>query len=147
MKTIFDSHHRNELIGRIRSLSTGNQARWGKMDVYQMLTHCILSEELYLEKTKYGRLFIGRLFGGMALKGILKDEMPMKKNLPTHPLFKISGSGDVLTQQEKWVALLNEYAGYNGKGLVHPFFGHMNRDQVGVYVYKHTDHHLRQFGA
>jgi hypothetical protein len=146
MKTIFDATTINELTQRINSLESGDSAQWGKMDIYQMLKHCTMSEEMFQGKQPYKRLFIGKLFGGMALKGILKNELPMKKNQPTHPDMKIIGTGNVATEQKKWAERINDYAAFSNPEFVHPFFGKMTKEQIGNYVYKHTDHHLRQFG-
>ena len=147
MKSIFDHTTVGELIDRIHTLTPQAKAQWGKMDAWQMLKHCTLSEEMYLGKKQYKRLFIGRLFGKMALAGILKNSDPMKKNQPTHPTFKIKGSGHFEAEQKKWIQLLQEYQHYANPSFVHPFFGKMSKEQIGRYVYKHTDHHLRQFNA
>ncbi|WP_316806515.1 DUF1569 domain-containing protein [Pedobacter agri] len=146
MKTIFDTKTVGELVGRINSLQANSQAQWGKMDAYQMLKHCTLSEEMFQGKKQYERLFIGRLFGVMALKGILKNEDPMKKNQPTHPEMKITGTGNFDAEKAKWIELLQGYARFSNNKFIHPFFGKMTTEQIGNYVYKHTDHHLRQFG-
>jgi hypothetical protein len=145
MKTIFDKNTATSLIIRINSLKPQDKVQWGKMDAFQMVRHCILSEEMYLGKKKYERLFIGRLFGKMALNGTLKNVEPMKKNSPTHPDFKITGSGDFEAERQKWITLLEQYAQFSTTNFVHPFFGKMTKEQIGYYVYKHTDHHLRQF--
>ena len=115
-----------------------------------MVKHCILSEEMYLGKTTYNRLFIGRLFGRMALKSVVKNGSPMKKNEPTHPTFKITGTGNLEDQKRIWSSLIQQYESKSEADFdtfVHPFFGKMTKEQIGVYVYKHTDHHLRQFGV
>ncbi len=145
MHTILDHETRAGLIERIAALSVQSKANWGKMDVYQMLKHCTMSEEMFLGKRQYGRLFVGRLFGKMALRQILKDERPLQKNEPTHPELKIRATGDVEREKQQWIGLLQEYKSYDATGFTHPFFGEMDRDQVGHYVYKHVDHHLRQF--
>lgn len=147
MKSIFEVSVRNELSNRINALSPTLHAQWGKMTTYQMIKHCVMSEEMYLGKKRYKRLFIGRLFGKMALKGILNNDAPMQQNQPTHPDFKIKGSGNFEQEKEKWLQLLSEYASFNYTNFTHPFFGVMTKDQIGKYVYKHTDHHLRQFGV
>ena len=147
MKTIFDQKTKRELIDRINLLSEDSAASWGKMDAYQMIKHCNLSEEMFQGKKVYKRLFIGKLFGKSALKGILKNEEPMKKNQPTHADFKIKGKGDFEGERKKWIILLSDYSTFSNQNFVHPFFGKMTRDDIGKYVYKHTDHHLRQFGV
>jgi len=148
MKTVFDKQTRDDLIRRIDSLNDHSTAQWGKMNVYQMLKHCTIAEEMYLGKTKYDRVFLGRLFGKIALKNMLKDEKPMGKNAPTSPHFIVSEiTGDVTSEKNKWIALINEYADFSNNELEHWFFGKMTKEQVGQFVYKHTDHHLRQFNS
>jgi len=145
MNTIFNDTDRNGLIERLQSLSPDSKALWGKMTVCQMLKHRRLNEEMLQGKKHYPRLFIGRLFGKMALNGILKDDSQMKKNQPTHPELKIKGTGDFEQEKQQWLRLLSEYKHLGSADLMHPFFGKMTRKQIGEFVYKHTDHHLRQF--
>jgi hypothetical protein len=147
MKTIFDSKTSDELIQRINNLQAGHTAVWGKMNLYQMLKHCNMSEEMFQGKTNYKRLLIGRLFGSMALKGILKNDSAMKQNQPTHPDMKISGAGNWQRERDQWIQLIKAYSNFSNSDFVHPFFGKMTKDAIGTYVYKHTDHHLKQFGA
>ena len=68
MKTISDKATRDELIQRIQRLNAQATAQWGKMNVYQMVRHCSLWEDLMLGKRTYKRSFIGFLFGKIALK-------------------------------------------------------------------------------
>jgi Protein of unknown function (DUF1569) len=147
MKSIFDNATRQELITRIGTLNENSTAQWGKMTVYQMLKHCSLWEEMVLGKTAYKQSFIGKLFGKMALKDMLKDDSYVKKNMPTVPGFKITGTGDVEAEKAKWIGLINEEENFSNHGFVHPFFGKMTKEQIGCFAYKHIDHHLRQFGA
>jgi hypothetical protein len=148
MKTVFDKATRDELIARINTLNENSTAQWGKMNVYQMLKHCTLAEEMYLGDKVYPRMLLGRILGSWALKGLLKDEEPMRRNSPTSPLFKVKETGgDVAAEKNKWIALTQNYAEYNNPSLIHWFFGPMTREQLGQLVYKHTDHHLRQFNA
>lgn len=147
MKTIFDKTIIDELVQRVNILTANSQSKWGKMNVYQMLKHCTMSEEMFQGKKTYKRLFIGHLFGKIALNGILKDEKPMKQNSPTHPEMKITGAGNFENEKAKWIELLQAYSSFSNLDFVHPFFGKMTKDEIGKYVYKHTDHHLRQFGC
>ena len=147
MKTIFDKATRDELISRINSLTENSQAQWGKMTLYQMVKHCRLWEEMMLGKQRYKRAFIGRLFGRMTLKALLKNEGPLRRNTPTIPALRITGNGDILAERMKWIALIEEYAHFSNLDFVHPFFGKMTKEQIGPFVYKHTDHHLRQFNS
>lgn len=144
MKTVFDETTRHELIKRINALDEYSTAQWGKMTVYQMLKHCTLWEEMLLGQKQYQQSILGRLFGKMALKSMLKDE-PLKANLPTVPSFKISGDGDVTVAKAEWIDLLKKHELKQNIGFVHPFFGKLTAEQAGRIAYKHIDHHLRQF--
>ncbi|WP_374950516.1 DUF1569 domain-containing protein [Mucilaginibacter sp.] len=148
MKTIFDANTRNELIARIGSLNETNTAQWGKMNVYQMAKHCRLWEEMIAGQLISKRVFIGRIFGKMALKSFLNDDNPIRRNSPTTPELQIKDThADLAAEKAKWIALIERYANYFNPGFVHPFFGRMTDEQIGRMAYKHTDHHLRQFNA
>ena len=148
MRSVLDKATRDELIGRISTLNANSTAQWGKMNVYQMLRHCILCDEMFLGDKKYKQVFLGRLFGKRALNGFLKDETPIKKNEPTSADFKIKEtSGDIETEKKKWIALVGSYANYSNNDFVHWFFGKMTKEQIGQFDYKHIDHHLRQFNC
>ncbi|HTB52385.1 MAG TPA: DUF1569 domain-containing protein [Ferruginibacter sp.] len=148
MKTIFDKATKDELIIRINSLNENSIAQWGKMNVYQVLKHCRLWDE-WIQNSKNNRqAFIGRLFGKIALKKVLKDESPLTRNTPTLPEFKIKETtGDIKSEQNKWITLIKEYDHFSSPIFLHTFFGKITKEQVGKMVYKHADHHLRQFGV
>ncbi|HXS37206.1 MAG TPA: DUF1569 domain-containing protein [Flavipsychrobacter sp.] len=147
MKTILDKTTRDELIHRINRLDAYSVARWGKMNVYQMMKHCSLSDEMYLGKKIYKRMLLGHLIGQMALKNVLKDDSPLTHNAATLPEFRVKDNGSVLLQRDKWIETIAEYANFPNGYIVHWFFGKMTREQVGYFAYKHIDHHLRQFNG
>ena len=147
MKTISDQTTRDELIERIKRLNENATAQWGKMNVHQMVRHCSLWEELMLGKKKYKRSLIGFLFGRIALKSLTRDEKPLTRNTPTLPDLKIKETGDFEKEKARWISLMMEQASYSGPEINHPFFGKMTKEQSGYLLYKHTDHHLRQFNG
>lgn len=148
MKTTFDKTTRDELIARINTLTENSKAGWGKMTVYQMMTHCARWEEMFLGERTCKRVFIGRLIGRVALKGIMKDEKPMMRNAMTSPeLIVTDSNGDLSSIRTKWITLLEEHARSSNPYFQHPFFGKMTKEQIGYLKYKHIDHHLRQFNS
>lgn len=68
MNTVFEKSTREKLISRINALNENSKAQWGKMNVYQMLRHCTLWDEMILRNKKYKRAFIGLLLGKFFLK-------------------------------------------------------------------------------
>lgn len=148
MKSVFDASTRVELIGRISSLEGQHSAQWGRMNVFQMVKHCTLCDDMFLGKLKTKRVFIGRLIGKMVLRRVLKDDRPFGKNSPTSPLLKtLEESGNLDDQKSEWINRIEQYAHQDGLNFTHPFFGPMTREQIGLFAYKHADHHLRQFGV
>jgi hypothetical protein len=117
------------------------------MNVYQMVKHCRLWEELAMGKTRHKRAFVGRLFGRIALKKVLKDDAPLAHSTPTLPELRIKETGDVSSEKAKWISLMNEYGSFKDPDLIHPFFGKLTQEQIGYLAYKHADHHLRQFNS
>lgn len=148
MKTIFDKTTKDELITRINTLNENSTAQWGKMNIYQVLKHCILYEEMLLGKKKFKRMFLGRLFGKIALKELIGDDSPIKQNLPTIPEIKVKVTdGDIAAEKQHWITLIKEHADCSNPEFVHAFVGKVTKEQSGYLAYKHTDHHLRQFNS
>ncbi|MFT3796647.1 DinB family protein [Flavobacterium sp.] len=148
MKNIFESATRTELVARIGSLNEQNHAQWGKMNAFQMLKHCTMCEDMMQGKLPLKRVFIGRLIGKMILNKAIRDERPFGKNSPTSPVLKTTGaSGDFDEQRQEWINRIDQYAELKEVHFVHPFFGPMTERQIGIFAYKHADHHLRQFGV
>lgn len=150
MKTIFNRPIREELISRINSLDKDNAAQWGKMDVCQMVKHCVFWDEWVLRRSnlKYKQEFLGLIFGKMALKSLVKDDRPMKKNMPAGRDFIIKEKdGDVELQKKIWIERIAEYEHFSNPDFIHDFFGKMTTYQIGIFAYKHSDHHLRQFNV
>ncbi len=148
MKSIFDKVTRDELINRIYSLKENSQSQWGKMNVYQMVKHCRLWEEMMQSKINLKRVFIGRIFGRIALKAVLGNANPLKRNTPTIPSLIIKESvGDFEAEKKLWISNIEKYSSFDNDNFQHVFFGKMTKEQIGQMVYKHIDHHLGQFNA
>jgi hypothetical protein len=148
MKTVLDAGTRDELLARLDSLNENCNAQWGRMNVYQMVKHCTRWDDMMLGNIKVNRMLLGKLFGKTALKTVLKDEAPLRKNSPTAAELIIKErSGDFSLRKAEWKRTIGEYEHFSAANFIHPFFGSMTREQVGQFVYKHHDHHLRQFGA
>jgi hypothetical protein len=149
MKSIFDQETRSEIIRRVDALQSGAGALWGKMTVNQMVRHCTRCEEYYFGNLQMKRSFLGRLIGRMAIKNLLKDDGTMLgRNAPTGTVFRVAENvQDLDAEKQKWKAALERYASYDRASFNHWFFGRMTREELGAFIYKHCDHHLRQFNC
>lgn len=135
-----------EIIDRIKRLDENSKPIWGKMNASQMVRHLIMWEELAMKKKVYKQVFMGKIFGKIALKSIMKAEV-MNQNLPTVAGFIPYPDGDLLTEKQILIDLIKTRPESATEDIVHPFFGKMSAEQTAVLGYKHIDHHLRQFGV
>lgn len=149
MKDIFDPAEAAALKQRIENLLPDTKPVWGKMNVAQMLSHLQAAIEVALGEKKLKKSLMGMLLGSFARK-VLLNEKPFGKSLPTDPSYIRAGQHDFDTEQQKLLALITKLVVAGKDGLIkeaHPFFGKMMPDQWSWSLYKHVDHHLRQFGA
>lgn len=138
---------RNALIVRITSLTGAEEPLWGKMNVSQMVEHCIRWEEMMAGERKVKHIWLGYLVGKIALKSMIRDDKPVKQSLPTFKELMIEEVNENFEKQkERWIGLLGNYQHSGATIFNHPFFGRMTSEQTGRLAYKHNDHHLRQFG-
>lgn len=149
MKNLFDKDTYDEITGRLNSLTPSAQRQWGKMNAAQMLAHCKAAFRVPLSDRKMPRSFLGLMVGWM-IKSKLYNDDPWKQNLPTAPEFKISGEKDFEKEKLELSGLINTFY-TRGPGNVgkfpHPMFGTFTQPQWGQAMYKHLDHHLKQFGV
>jgi len=148
MGSILNEGDRNAISNRVRSLSASSSAKWGRMDVTGMLQHLRRSALMCL-----GELPVAaknkRAFQTFPLKHLILYVLPFPKGAPTATELK---PVDAASFDEERAALLEllERIGTGlseGMGPAHPLFGPLSWREWGVATYKHTDHHLKQFGA
>lgn len=137
------------MIDRLHKLSPDSQRQWGKMQMAQMLAHCKEAFKVPLTDGPLPRMIPGLLLGWM-IKSKLYNDSPWKQGLPTAPNFVIKDERDFEKEKSALLELVDKFhtAGPGGAGRYpHPFFGKFTSEQWGKMMWKHLDHHLRQFGA
>ena len=147
MKSLFEPNVVQEMVGRINKLSSDTKPQWGKMNVAQMLTHAQRPLKVAFDEMKIKRGLIGILFGGMARKQLTKPG-PFKRNLPTDKNFVVSGNPDFQKEKQHLIELVQRFGQSKDKLTQdpHPFFGKLSQEEWDKLMWKHLDHHLRQFG-
>ena len=149
MKSLFDQTTYTEVLNRLSKIDPKQKPLWGKMNAGQMLAHCKEAFKVPLSEKKLPRMFLGILVGWM-VKSKLYNDSPWKHNLPTAPNFIIKDERNAEKEKTELIALINRFykAGPHGiSKFPHPMFGTFTPDQWGMSMYKHIDHHLRQFGV
>lgn len=96
----------------------------------------------------YKQDILGKLFGRMALLSNTKDDKPIGKNMQAGKSFTVKEStGNIQTEISTWIEQINNYENFSNANFVHDFFGKMTKEQIGIFAFKHNDHHLRQFNV
>jgi hypothetical protein len=149
MKNIYEQSVLEEIKERINKLTPQSQALWGKMNVSQMLAHCSATVEAATGDRKHPRMLLGRILGPIA-KPSFTGPKPFAKSTPTAKEFTITHQPDFEHEKNKLVDLVQRFSsGGAEKCTTHPhmFFGKLTPEEWSIGMYKHLDHHLRQFGV
>lgn len=148
MGSILNDSDRKSICQRISSITNDSAPRWGRMDAKAMLTHLRDSARMAL-----GELSVAgkgkRAFQVFPIKHLILHVVPFPKSAPTAPELLVSDAASLDAIRSELVSLIERIGGgpREGFGPDHPLFGRLSFREWGVTTYKHTDHHLRQFGV
>jgi hypothetical protein len=96
------------------------------------------------------RQMIGRVLGPIAKAMVINKERPFGKNSPTAPNLVISDQRQFDAEKQRLLQIIDRFVDGGPQACTdhpHQFFGKLTPDEWGRLMYKHLDHHLRQFGA
>ena len=140
MKNLFEEPRVIEIKDRIKKLGPDSQRQWGKMDQAQMLAHCSEAIKMALGEIKPPRMLLGRIVGFIVKPLLFRNDEPMRKDSPT-----VKG---LEMQRDKLNKLIDRFFTLKQTtNFPHSFFGRLTSEEWSVLMYKHLDHHLRQFGT
>jgi Protein of unknown function (DUF1569) len=80
----------------------------------------------------------------------LHDDEPMRRFAKADAVFIVTGDPDFDSERDRLRGMIDSFAAAGPAGCTtHPhfFFGRLTPEEWSVLMYKHLDHHLRQFGA
>ena len=146
--TIFDPAARRQLVGRLDRLRPDSARRWGKMTPDQMMCH--LDDSLRCAIGETPTLPRKTIMANRILRWIIIHVLPwpkgraqtVKEMLATKPV-------EFNDDRRRLIAMLEKAASQTpaASWAVHPAFGDLSGRDYGVLIYRHFDHHLRQFGV
>lgn len=149
MEDLFDPSTVEELKQRITRMTPDAQRQWGKMNPAQALAHCSVAMELATGERRPRRMLIGRVLGPLVKSKAFRNGEPMRRNSPTVPGFAVTDQRHLDTERERLIAIVDRFARGGPEGCTthpHSFFGRLTPQEWSQWMYKHLDHHLRQFG-
>jgi len=146
MKTIWQEETRDELRRRLGALRPDAPPRWGRFSALQMLAHLADSVRMALGDLEVAPVKLPIRYP--PLKQLIVYWLPFPKNAPTSPELVARRPADWEHERNAAGSLLERLASPpDGPRPEHPAFGRLSEQAWGVLVYRHYDHHLRQFGV
>jgi Protein of unknown function (DUF1569) len=149
MRNLFEEAAVREVNERMARLRPDSERQWGTMTPAQALAHYSEQMEMVMGRKFPRRSWQGRLLGRFAKKKMLGEEL-IPRNLPTDKEFLVQNERDLKVERERLRRLIDRFIAAGPAGCTkhpHSFLGPMTPKEWATLMYKHLDHHLRQFGV
>jgi hypothetical protein len=150
MRTLFDATAVEEIKRRAEHLRPDSERQWGRMNAAQAVAHCSAGLEWAVGDRIPPRMFFGRIIGRIVKPLVLGNDKPMRRNSPTAKDLLVEDERDLGAERERMCRLIDRFTAAGPEGCTrnpHSFFGRLTPEEWATLMYKHLDHHLRQFGV
>ncbi len=148
--SVFQKETTISLFERVSKLNSQTQNLWGSMTVGQMLAHInVPYQQIFEPQTNRPNAF-ARFLLTMLLKQSIVGPKPYAKNSRTAPAFLITGDRDFAAELEKFKNYhqrVEELGSSYFEGRESHSLGKLTAQEWSSMLYKHADHHLKQFGV
>jgi hypothetical protein len=147
MKSIWQDETRRELSDRVGAVAWDRRAEWGKFSAPKMVCHLADSLKMAMGDLKVVRKRLPIRYP--PLKQFIIYVAPFPKSAPTAPELLVRAPREWAND----IADVQDLLARAGSARTteawpeHPAFGKLSKRAWGVLIYRHMDHHLRQFGA
>lgn len=147
MQTLWNHQDRAALIHRFDALSPTAPARWGRLTAPRMVSH--VTDAL---RAGIGELTVAPVPGPLKvwpLNALVIYYLPWPKGAPTAPELIARTPAMWESELDALKAAIARFATrpVDGTWPRHAAFGAISGKDWGRLLYRHFDHHLRQFGA
>jgi len=81
---------------------------------------------------------------------VFGNDEPLRRNSPTVKGLVIQDDRDLAKERARLYGMIDRFVAAGPKGCTthpHSFFGRLTAEEWAILMYKHLDHHLRQFGV
>lgn len=148
-QTLWNISDQSELKYRLSQLKNDAQRQWGTMDAAQMLRHIDIAYKNSIGEVSVPRQSLASIASLKPIKWVIIYLLPFQKNLPTAQEYKISSSIDFNAAHQTFSDTLDRMIKNHEsfRFVEHPIFGKLSKEEWGALLYKHLDHHLKQFSV
>lgn len=151
MNNLLNASDREAIIARLENLDENRRPGWGKMNVQQVVPH--LTDPLRAAIGDRQVPMMPGIFSKFPVNQIVVWWMPWPKAAPTSPEF-LPGTGgtaaaEFLQDKQTLLLTIHRFANHASEGRFSPspVFGRLSNRAWGRLMWRHLDHHLRQFGV
>jgi hypothetical protein len=146
--TIFHPDNFRAIYDRLLALKPDAQRQWGKMNLVQMLNHLKIAtgSGLKIYRLKDESSLLWRTIIKFIVLRVLR-RLPKNAKSPEGFKMEMNNALDFNTEKNQALDILGKAYTSMESSYPHPSFGIMSRTEWGKLIYRHFDHHLRQFGA
>ncbi|MFN7916622.1 MAG: DUF1569 domain-containing protein [Vicinamibacterales bacterium] len=147
MQTLWNQSDRTALLARFAALPATAPARWGRLTAPKMVSH--VTDAL---RAGLGELPVSDKPGPLKvwpLNALVIYYLPWPKGAPTAPELIARTPAGWETELDALRAAIERFASrpVEGPWARHAAFGALSGKDWGRLMFRHLDHHLRQFGA
>lgn len=147
MKSIWRDEDRRALNDRVGAVAWDGRAAWGKFTAPKMICHLADSLKMAMGDLPVAPKHLPIRYP--PLKQLIIYAAPFPKSAPTAP--------ELLAREPReWSSDIADVQGLLARAgsarttdswPEHPAFGKLSKRAWGVLIFRHMDHHLKQFGA
>lgn len=142
----------NKFIALLRNADPGTAPKWGRMNFQQMVEHFVLTT-----KNANGKLKVEEMKTPAekipAFQEFIMSEKEFRENtkspaFPEDPLpLHFASPEESINKLEKEIKdFFNVYEATPGLKITNPVFGDLDYEHAVTLLYKHAQHHAKQFG-
>lgn len=144
--SLWNDAQRQDLVTRLRRLTPDDRARWGRFSARGVLAHLHDATRMALGELPVASKKLPIRYP--PLKQLIVYVLPFPKGAPTAPELIARETDDWTAEMAALEEAVDRLVakGPSVPWPEHPAFGTLTHRAWGVLVYRHTDHHLRQFG-
>lgn len=150
MKNLFNQQDKDEIVKRLSELSSTHLPKWGKMNAHEAVVH--MTDPLRCAIGERPVPLNPSILSKWPLNKLVSQYLTWPKGAPTAPEFIQGAKGspplEFERDKQELVLLIHRFSQHQNSipFPVQPMFGNLNNKEWARLMWRHINHHLKQFG-
>jgi hypothetical protein len=146
MNNVLDPADRRRLMDRLGRLTPESHRQWGTLSCGKMVCHLQDQVRVALGDLPVKDRSRWYLRGPVKWLAIYAPVRPPRGRIQTAPEMLHTDPEELDADRRRYEELVRRFVAAD-ELHPHPMFGDLTRNQWGILIARHADHHLRQFGV